>query len=326
MSNRLKNNEKLINPYKDDLINNYTNEYNIINANLSILEDAIKQPISKDEVTYIMMHIIAAIERLKRNLSLPKVLVLCHAGFGTSHFLAENLQKHFKIDIVDVTSSHSVQTSIFKHPEDFAKQCDFIISTIPIIGSPVPWIQVNPILSSDDIYNIHKMISNVSTYLPQKEIIESEYKDGIKLSNMLDQKETMDVKEISDSKVLISNLLKEKNILLDKTVSNWQEAIIKAGEPLLWSNSITVEYLMAMVNSVIQNGPYFVLIPGFALAHAAPDQGSNKLDISFFSNKLLFNIIFLPLNLLKTSLSNITILFNFIYLKSFINNLQSKIN
>lgn len=286
MSNRIKNREKLINPYKTDLITNYKKEYHVIRQNLSMLEEAMRVKISDDEITYIMMHIIAVLEKLKRNSSLPRVLVLCHAGISTSHFLAENLKKHFKINVVDVTSSHYVQASMLRSPEDFSWRCDFIISTTPIIGAPVPWIQVNPVLTSDDIFKIHNMISGVSASMSQENLTEDEEEtENLKLSSALNKKENMELNESFDEKILLSELITENHISLDIEASDWKEAIIKAGEPLLWSNSISVEYLMNMLNSVLENGPYFVFVPGFALAHAAPNQGAKRLDISFLRLK-----------------------------------------
>ena len=68
-------------------------------------------------------------------------------------------------------------------------------------------------------------------------------------------------------------------------VSNWQEAIQAVGQLLLDSNNITSEYIESMIQSVLDFGPYIVLMPRFALAHAAPSEAVLKTGISLITLK-----------------------------------------
>ncbi|WP_151528703.1 MULTISPECIES: PTS sugar transporter subunit IIA [Corynebacterium] len=53
---------------------------------------------------------------------------------------------------------------------------------------------------------------------------------------------------------------------------DWQEAIRLAGQLLEDAGATTADYTAQMVRSVEDNGPYIVLAPGFALAHARPSE------------------------------------------------------
>ena len=79
---------------------------------------------------------------------------------------------------------------------------------------------------------------------------------------------------------LQTKLLVKENILIRQESHNWQEAIAQAAVPLLENGAITQDYVKAMIQSVVDAGPYFVLMPGFALAHARSEEGVNHLGLS----------------------------------------------
>lgn len=55
-----------------------------------------------------------------------------------------------------------------------------------------------------------------------------------------------------------------------KSCPNYQEAIKLAAKPLLEHGYITNDYIIAMINSVVEFGAYIVLMPNFAMPHAMP--------------------------------------------------------
>ena len=75
------------------------------------------------------------------------------------------------------------------------------------------------------------------------------------------------------------------NILIGQTAATWQEAIQTAAAPLVTNKSITEEYIHQMIESVDKLGPYIVLMPGFALAHASPGSSVLHTDISISTFK-----------------------------------------
>lgn len=71
---------------------------------------------------------------------------------------------------------------------------------------------------------------------------------------------------------LLNQALAEGSISVKATASNWKQAIELAGEALVRSNRTTAEYTQAMVQAVEELGPYMVIAPGIALAHARPSE------------------------------------------------------
>lgn len=72
-----------------------------------------------------------------------------------------------------------------------------------------------------------------------------------------------------------------KDIQIGLQATDWEEAIRKAAKPLLEDGAIETTYVEGIISSVRENGPYFVLSKGFALAHARPELGVNRLALNF---------------------------------------------
>lgn len=83
---------------------------------------------------------------------------------------------------------------------------------------------------------------------------------------------------------MLREFLKER-IMLKDSVADWKEAIRMAAKPLLEEGAIEERYLTAMIQNVIVNGSYIVIIPGFAMPHARPETGVLKNGLSFLGLK-----------------------------------------
>ena len=280
MDSRFNSGEKLDNPFKSNISANYETEYSSFKKNINYLEILLHHEISEDETAYIFMHIMAAIERLKNNQKIPRVIISCHVGVGTSDFLTESIKKNYKVNIVDVTSFHQLRSEYLNNPHKLIDTCDFIISTTPLVSSPVPYIEVNPILTDQDKNKILKIINDMSTCLTNSDAPQNQISNK-SISNYLGN--------CNNNKIYFTDILELNCIILDKIAIDWMESLIIAGEPLLWNNSVKAEYLQAIVNNVLDNGPYFVFVKGVALAHASPEYGVNKLGVSFLRLKYPVN-------------------------------------
>lgn len=64
----------------------------------------------------------------------------------------------------------------------------------------------------------------------------------------------------------------ENSIHLLVSATNWSEAIDFAGQALVRSGRSTDEYTKAMIQAFQELGPYMVIAPGIALAHARPSK------------------------------------------------------
>ena len=64
---------------------------------------------------------------------------------------------------------------------------------------------------------------------------------------------------------------------------SWQDAVRAAGSVLLEAGSIEPAYIDAMVAAVVELGPYMAIMPGLAIAHAAPGKHILKNDIALIN-------------------------------------------
>ncbi len=75
---------------------------------------------------------------------------------------------------------------------------------------------------------------------------------------------------------MLHKILTPEVIALDVEVKDWREAIEKCGALLYRAGKIEKEYIDDMINVVEELGPYIVITPGIALAHARPDNKKIK--------------------------------------------------
>jgi PTS system ascorbate-specific IIA component len=59
-------------------------------------------------------------------------------------------------------------------------------------------------------------------------------------------------------------------ISLGADAPDWRAAVSRAGEALTHSGATTPEYAQEMIRMIEEHGPYVVIAPGLALAHARP--------------------------------------------------------
>lgn len=70
----------------------------------------------------------------------------------------------------------------------------------------------------------------------------------------------------------ITDALANNSIRLQVSATNWSEAIELAGVALEQSGRSTAEYTKDMLSAFVELGPYMVIAPGIALAHARPSK------------------------------------------------------
>lgn len=67
---------------------------------------------------------------------------------------------------------------------------------------------------------------------------------------------------------------------VDVAASSWQDAIRAACSPLVEAGAVEARYAEQCIAIVQEHGPYIVLAPGIALAHARPEDGVIRLALS----------------------------------------------
>ena len=72
----------------------------------------------------------------------------------------------------------------------------------------------------------------------------------------------------------------EASISIKDSVANWQEAVDFSMSSLLSNNYVSSQYVQAIKDSTLTNGPYYILAPEVAMPHARPEYGALKTGMS----------------------------------------------
>lgn len=78
----------------------------------------------------------------------------------------------------------------------------------------------------------------------------------------------------------LSVLLSERAIRIGATVPDWRAAVRASGEALVASGATDDGYTDEMIRTVEELGPYIVIAPGIALAHARPSPSVRHAGMS----------------------------------------------
>lgn len=257
---RVMNGEVLVNPFKDEIINDYPEILQIVHKELENLENFIGKKFREDEEMFLVLYFASVIEKEKiqsnKNKKIPVALV-CATGRGTVQFMLEKLKiLENIIDIVSVSSHHNMN-------EIEQSGARMIISTIPLPNSKLPNVAVrSPMLDDQDILTIQQKVFELKEK-EQEEIEEQE-------NRVIKQNPQKDIQGA------FYNLLSKERIEMDYPAKDWEDAIRCAGKLLYDTNTVTEQYVEEMVSSVKKHGPYIVVCKGMALPHADCSKGAIK--------------------------------------------------
>ena len=78
----------------------------------------------------------------------------------------------------------------------------------------------------------------------------------------------------------MSSMLKRENVQIVEKVSDWEESVHIAVQPLVDQGFVESRYIDGIIGNAREFGPYFVICPDLALLHARPDQGVIKRQLA----------------------------------------------
>ncbi len=67
---------------------------------------------------------------------------------------------------------------------------------------------------------------------------------------------------------------------MEVEVEDWKGAVRAACRPLYEAGAVEARYIERCIDMVLEHGPYMVLTPGIALAHARPEDGVLRLGLA----------------------------------------------
>lgn len=220
------------------------------------LEKSLGIAFPEEEIAFLAMHLGACYERHSATGFMPSALIVCGSGLATSSLLASRL----KVMMPEIKSVGPVNVSQLQTLD--VSEIDFIISTVPIDFPKRQVIVVNPLLESDDLNRLQKLLFK-RTY----------------------EKQMNDLMQINQPRTALGSLIPEEFIQLNQPIRDWRESIREASRPLLVNENIAQRYIDAMIKAVEELGPYMVFIPSVAIVHASYKDGVRKDGLSLLTLK-----------------------------------------
>lgn len=281
-----------INSVVDEILQRYPEVKQATERNVYVFEEYVGRKLSEEEIAYIVVHICAAIERNKNETVRYSVVLVCNGGIGTSQLLLARLEKFFHLDVIDIIPAHDIENM---NMDDV----DAVISTISLEGKGIEYIQVDPLLTDEDCIRVGEKLSKIHPKVSEKETISEENQDSLKSLETIKDILEEDEEEIAIGKIksviesffqkkeetTLSDLLPAQAIQIGVECSDWKGAIEASAKYLLKNGAINENYIKAMIKNVMENGPYIVVAPGFALPHETLNAGASKVGMSLIRLK-----------------------------------------
>jgi transcriptional antiterminator len=238
------------NPYLSSIRELYPEIYRSAERGKRVIEQELQLSMPPQEVGFLAMYLAAALERLRTIKSLRRSVALVTEGVrATPALLSARLEYEFpNLNIVQINYKLDWQTAL-------VDTVDLAISTVQLDHPTLPAIRVSPFLSKSDVDKI------------QNQLLEAK-----------SQEQWINLAKGENCSLI--DLLELNNILFHERASKWQEVVLLASRPLLNAGHIEERYINAMVDVIIEHGPYMAFAPGVLLLHAKPTDGVNTLCLS----------------------------------------------
>ncbi|MCH5586169.1 BglG family transcription antiterminator [Shimazuella sp. AN120528] len=288
---RLKYDLAIDNPLIGSIQESYGEVLELTKKVVHHLEAYMEKPLNEDEIGFLAMYFGGW---LKREGTTPqtrkKAMIVCGNGVSTSQLLQSQIEN--LLTTVDVVSILSLREFNEHTPYDV----DFIVSTIPI-KHRIPVFHVNPILTDlekETLLNQFNLFIQRKSKSPHysipalMDIIQkyADIKDEAKLVEDLTQFLSVEKRTLwKGVKPVLEDLLTPDMIQLNQETDDWKSAIRIASQPLLKKGAVQDEYVEAMIQNVLELGPYVVIAPKIAIPHARPEQGVKQMGMSLLTLK-----------------------------------------
>lgn len=279
--------DNTVNSVVTEVLERYPKIQEAVQNNVSVLEEYIGRKLNEVEISYIVVHICAAMERNKNSTERYSVILVCNGGIGTSQLLLARLKKYFNFDVADIIPAHDLKNADIN-------EADVILSTVAL-DTDMEYIQVDPLLNDEDCINVGKKLSRLKG--SHKAISRPKVKEKPEAVHMKRIKEILaadtppeqmvfQIEEVvnefchKEVSMPLLDMLPSEAVRLNVSCESWQEAVRQSAQYLLRNGCIEERYISSMIENVEKNGPYILVAPGFALPHEALNAGAKKVGMS----------------------------------------------
>lgn len=279
--------DNTVNSVVTEVLERYPKIQEAVQNNVSVLEEYIGRKLNEVEISYIVVHICAAMERNKNSTERYSVILVCNGGIGTSQLLLARLKKYFNFDVADIIPAHDLKNADID-------EADVILSTVAL-DTDMEYIQVDPLLNDEDCINVGKKLSRLKG--SHKAISRPKVKEKPEAAHMKRIKEILaentspeqmvfQIEEVvnefyhKEVSMPLLAMLPSEAVRLNVSCESWQETVRQSAQYLLRNGCIEERYISSMIENVEKNGPYILVAPGFALPHEALNAGAKKVGMS----------------------------------------------
>ncbi|MBC1481277.1 BglG family transcription antiterminator [Listeria seeligeri] len=266
-----------------------------VKESLEALKTLLPISVSSQEISFLAIYFASEVQRnLQTEEMKPNLLIICPEGVAVSKMIATQLEKMFEFE--------SIQTiGLRKFKQEMMTKFDFVISTVDL-----------PDMHDSKVLRIHSYLQKEDLELLQKHLRMKLVKDDKQIINKFSKILTIigENTQINNLSKLEFDLLEalisdegespkkdippfyftEETIMLEKSCPTWRRAI-KVGTKCLEDLSIVEpSYHEKIIENLKTYGPYMVIAPGVAIAHAGANDGvlMDGLGVTVIEDGILF--------------------------------------
>ena len=270
---------QLGNPMLENIRTEYRELFELTKAAFLRISDEIGFHVADAEIAYLTLHF-GAFMSPEDTVNRPyRILIICPNGVGTSNMIKSEVRRL----VPKATEVRGIPLS------RYTRDCpyDVIISTVPIENEK-RLIVVNPILNDQDRVAILRKCINTepSARIQIDEVmrIARKYISSDKIADFEEEiagcftaLKVPEAPRTDFGEGIMQYLLPSHiQIIPDKT--DWKEALVQSCRPLLLGDSVTQEYVDAILEEQTQQHHYMFLTDGLVLAHSKSEHGVKKVD------------------------------------------------
>ena len=270
---------QLGNPMLESIRTEYKELFELTKAAFLRISDEIGFHVADAEIAYLTLHF-GAFMSPEDTVNRPyRILIICPNGVGTSNMIKSEVRRL----VPKATEVRNIPLSRYSSDCPY----DVIISTVPIENEK-RLIIVNPILNDQDRVAILRKCINTepSAKIQIDEVmrIARKYISSDKIAAFEEEIagcfSALKVPEAprTDFGAGIMQYLQPSHIQLIPDKIDWKEALVRSCRPLLLDDSITQEYVDAILEEQTQQHHYMFLTDGLVLAHSKSEHGVKKVD------------------------------------------------
>lgn len=279
----------IVNPLRERVKEEFPELFQLVKETMKPFNALFGEHIPDDEIAYLTIHFTAIYSKSRAMEVIPRktALIVCLNGIGSSAILYSELSDLFP----EMQFLPPMETSKLLHADIKA---DIIFTTSELIDidiPDVPIVKVSPVMNFMERYQVARevylLMGNAMSKQPDIDAImdiiahHADIKNGPLLQQeLLRYFSNVDVKEdVQHSSLALTNMITESIIQLQVEANDWEDAIRKAGKPMIEYLYVKPAYIEEIIRIMHQEGPFVVITKHVALPHTKPSSGALRCGL-----------------------------------------------